>query len=89
MSAPSDRKYPLEVGDREAVDILFEKIAGGEESEESERYQRLLQAVERAKDVHGRDDLDHLKGSDKKAFAHGLLTGYSVAVTLLTGEEPE
>lgn len=64
------------IADDEAVLALLEKLVGTRKSDQARR-EKLLRALD--------DAARHYKDSDQKvrrAFFHGLLTGYAVALKL-------
>jgi hypothetical protein len=68
--------HKFTIADDEAVLALVEKLVGGQGSNQARR-ERLLRALD--------DALRHYKDSSQKirrAFFHGLLTGYAVALKL-------
>lgn len=65
--------HKFTIADPDAVRVLIDKIA--RKGSLSRNRQRLLDALD--------DDARHYRGSNKKerrAFFHGLLTGYAVAL---------
>jgi len=68
--------HKFTIADDEAVLALLEKLLGGEGSNQIRR-EKLLRALD--------DAARHYKDSNQKvrrAFFHGLLTGYGVALKL-------
>ena len=68
--------HQFTIADDEAVRALVEKLVGGQASNQARR-ERLLRALD--------DATRHYKDSNQKvrrAFFHGLLTGYAVALKL-------
>ena len=68
--------HKFTIADDEAVLALLEKLLGGEGSNQIRR-EKLLRALD--------DAARHYKDSNQKvrrAFFHGLLTGYAVALKL-------
>lgn len=83
MPANVTRDEPLSVGEKEAVDVLIEKIRAHYGSARFKEETQLLKAVERARDMY-EGESDRFADSERNdAFLHGLLTGYSVAMVLL------
>lgn len=88
MPANVPRDEPLSVGEKEAVQILFDKIRRSFGSGEFDHEGQLLKAVDRAKDMYEEDQRD-FDDDRAEAFYHGLLTGYSVAMVLMEQTESE
>ena len=68
--------HQFTIADDEAVCALVEKLVGGQASNQARR-EKLLRALD--------DATRHYKDSNQKvrrAFFHGLLTGYAVALKL-------
>jgi hypothetical protein len=68
--------HQFTIADDEAVRALVEKLVGGRPSNQARR-EKLLRALD--------DATRHYKDSNQKvrrAFFHGLLTGYAVALKL-------
>jgi hypothetical protein len=68
--------HQFTIADDEAVRALVEKLVGGQASNQARR-EKLLRALD--------DATRHYKDSNQKvrrAFFHGLLTGYAVALKL-------
>jgi len=68
--------HQFAIADDEAVRALVEKLVGGQGSNQARR-EKLLRALD--------DAARHYKDSNQKvrrAFFHGLLTGYAVALKL-------
>jgi hypothetical protein len=68
--------HQFTIADDEAVRALVEKLVGGQASNHARR-EKLLRALD--------DATRHYKDSNQKvrrAFFHGLLTGYAVALKL-------
>lgn len=81
MPATVGRSEPLTIGEAEAVEVLFNKIQGHGRPQDEQR-QRLLEAVEWAHRMYeGR--VPEVDDPEQRAFYHGLLTGYSVAMRLM------
>lgn len=86
MPASTKGERPLGVGEEAAVEILYRKIMEGSGPEKMER-ERLLDAVEHARKMHEGVVLG-VEDPQTRAFYHGLLTGYSVALQLMEREHP-
>jgi len=68
--------HQFTIADDEAVRALVEKLVGGQASNQARR-EKLLRALD--------DATRHYQDSNQKfrrAFFHGLLTGYAVALKL-------
>lgn len=85
MPANLERSEPLTVGEAEAVDVLFRKILDHTRPSDSQR-QRLLEAVEWARRKY-EGSVKDVEDREQRAFYHGLLTGYAVAMRLIEQEE--
>lgn len=83
MPANVTRDEPLTVGEKEAVDVLVEKIRAHYGAERFKEETQLLKAVERARHMYRRESERFADSERNDAFLHGLLTGYSVAMVLL------
>lgn len=86
MPANVPRDEPLSVGEKEAVDVLLDKISEGHGDTDADWERQLLKAVERARAMY-EDDAERFGDEKSNAFYHGLVTGYSVAMVMLGRDE--
>ena len=68
-------KHKLDVADKEAVQLLVEKLVAG--GGRQRRREKLLHALEVALRSYRNSS-----SKERQAFFHGLLTGYAVALKL-------
>jgi len=68
-------KHRYTIGDDEAVEVLVEKAVG--HASHQQRRERLLKALDDASQHYNTST-----SKERKAFFHGLLTGYAVALKL-------
>lgn len=88
MPANLQREKPLTVGDDDAVEALFDKVRSGHLPSSARIRELILKAGTRAIAMHD-EDTGNMTPAERKAFTHGLLTGYSVATCLLQQQEQQ
>ncbi|MGD8328816.1 MAG: hypothetical protein PVJ49_05220 [Acidobacteriota bacterium] len=88
MPANMQREKPLTVGDDDAVRELFDKVRSGHLPTSARMRELILKAGTRAIAMHD-EDTSNMTPAERKAFTHGLLTGYSVATCLLQQQEED
>ena len=74
------------IGQREAVEVLLQKVQHGHMPHSEVFRDPILKAAARASQMYGTDDARFEK-PEQRAFYHGLLTGYAVAVCLMEQQE--
>lgn len=88
MPANQQREKPFTVGDDDAVEALFDKVRSGHLPTSARMRDLILKAGTRAIAMHD-EDTEDMTPAERRAFTHGLLTGYSVATCLLQQQEEE
>lgn len=89
MPANVDRENPLTIGEREAVEILFSKVRGGRLLDSEEMRSQMLKARRKALEMYDGSDDERFTEPEQKAFYHGLLTGYAVALCMMDQQAGE
>ena len=86
MPANVPHSSPLGIGQAEAIQVLRHKVGRGHVPDSERLREQILKAVDHALAMHavktGRPD-----PTEQRAFYHGLMTGYSVAMCLVTQQE--